>query len=339
MKYIYAILLFIIWSIASSWWYVCKIKCLCATTAREESAKIYNATGDTALVDLIESIMIKKNSAVPLISGNSTTIVDSILLVLSRNPSKEVMIKSLVSIDEMKENPKLGLARAQYIKKLIEPKLQDTLNVNISQEVSENIYKNDVSYSAIKFILQDRQEVRTSDSTQADSPTPTIEKTASPQDYKNTTVQEISTPNQSVPTSTSSSNDLKQNTDKHFEEVESNTSALIYQNYVSIRTYGKYDLEMNDEVANMVKQVQETFIAYPNAKVKVIGHTCEISGAKFNYGLGLRRANTFRDLLVDSGIPSSQIKAISKGLTQPLVPNISDENREVNRRIEVIITK
>lgn len=341
MKYIYAILLFILWSIASSWWYVCKIKCLCNSTAKEESAKIYNANQDTALVDLIESIMVKKNSSVPLISGNSATIVDSIILVLSRNPNKEIMIKSLVSIDEMKENPKLGLARAQYIKKLIEPKLQDTLNVNISQDVSENLYSNDMSYSAIKFILQDKQvEALSNEGQKAD----VINNNANPKTSISGTTNltnETSSGNNNTVVSPKVPETINatMNSENTNNQEDHSSSSVLFQNYVSIRTYGKYDLELNDEVVKLVKEVQETLIAYPDAKVKVIGHTCDISGAKFNYGLGLKRANAFRDLLIEHGIPATQIRAISKGLTEPLVPNNSDENREINRRIEIIITK
>jgi outer membrane protein OmpA-like peptidoglycan-associated protein len=39
--------------------------------------------------------------------------------------------------------------------------------------------------------------------------------------------------------------------------------------------------------------------------------------------------------LINKGIPSNKIKAEGYGETKPFVPNTSDENRKLNRRIEV----
>ena len=70
--------------------------------------------------------------------------------------------------------------------------------------------------------------------------------------------------------------------------------------------------------------------------VEVSGHTDNVGNAKKNKALSLKRAQACRDYLISKGIEGSRITAVGFGGERPVVPNDTDENRQLNRRIEVV---
>jgi outer membrane protein OmpA-like peptidoglycan-associated protein len=52
-----------------------------------------------------------------------------------------------------------------------------------------------------------------------------------------------------------------------------------------------------------------------------------------NLSIGLRRAEAAKAYLVAKGVAAERIRTASKGETEPLVPNTSEENRRKNRRV------
>jgi OmpA-OmpF porin, OOP family len=85
------------------------------------------------------------------------------------------------------------------------------------------------------------------------------------------------------------------------------------------------------QVAERVKQSGE--------KINLIGHTDNKGSTEFNEGLGTQRANAIRDILLRNGVPRGQISVVSKGETQPVATNDSEEGRHQNRRVELNIIK
>jgi len=73
-----------------------------------------------------------------------------------------------------------------------------------------------------------------------------------------------------------------------------------------------------------------------SAAVEVSGHTDNVGSAKTNKALSLKRAQACRDYLISKGIEGSRITAVGYGGERPSVPNDTDENRQKNRRIEVV---
>ena len=73
-----------------------------------------------------------------------------------------------------------------------------------------------------------------------------------------------------------------------------------------------------------------------SATVEISGHTDNVGNAKTNKTLSLKRAQACRDYLISKGIEGSRITAVGFGGERPTVPNDSDENRQLNRRIEVV---
>jgi type IX secretion system PorP/SprF family membrane protein len=94
-------------------------------------------------------------------------------------------------------------------------------------------------------------------------------------------------------------------------------------------------VDLDDETENFLHDLSLTLKEDESLQVVVIGHTDNIGHEKFNQKLSLKRAEAIRTFLIHSGIKAERLKAEGKGLTSPLVPNDSDENRAKNRRVEI----
>ncbi|MAT92963.1 MAG: hypothetical protein CME59_10225 [Halioglobus sp.] len=69
--------------------------------------------------------------------------------------------------------------------------------------------------------------------------------------------------------------------------------------------------------------------------VDIIGHTCDLGSEEYNQGLSERRAAAVREYLVGAGLDPQRITYTGLGELDPLVPNSSDNNRRLNRRVEI----
>jgi len=67
----------------------------------------------------------------------------------------------------------------------------------------------------------------------------------------------------------------------------------------------------------------------------IVGHTDGVGSQDYNYKLGLRRAESTKDYLVSTGIPSSRMVTRSAGKLEPIATNDTDAGRARNRRIEI----
>lgn len=73
---------------------------------------------------------------------------------------------------------------------------------------------------------------------------------------------------------------------------------------------------------------------YPEAKLTLIGHTDNRGTDAYNYNLGMERAQAVKSYMVAKGIDANRLFVESKGKTQPIYPNTTDDNRYRNRRVE-----
>ena len=82
------------------------------------------------------------------------------------------------------------------------------------------------------------------------------------------------------------------------------------------------------------------YVNYNNYNVVIEGHTDSKGTNEYNMKLGMRRAVSVRDKLLEFGMdPSRIIGVTSKGEEQPVALNSTDEGRALNRRIEFILSK
>ncbi|MEO5581060.1 MAG: OmpA family protein [Saprospiraceae bacterium] len=125
----------------------------------------------------------------------------------------------------------------------------------------------------------------------------------------------------------------------HFRQVfmngqvkELDTKTLIYFRYASNQQDN--DILVNQYIDDLASRLKNT-----GDIINLTGHTDDDASAEHNAVLGLKRAQIIKDLLVTRGIKSSRIKIKSKGESEPIAPNNTEENRKQNRRVELTIVQ
>ena len=81
-----------------------------------------------------------------------------------------------------------------------------------------------------------------------------------------------------------------------------------------------------------LKAVKRLLDASPGKKFEIGGHCDERGTHNFNMALGLARAKRVKAYLVEIGVPSSQLTAISYGESQPVVEGAWETSWQENRR-------
>lgn len=92
-------------------------------------------------------------------------------------------------------------------------------------------------------------------------------------------------------------------------------------------------VESYEELDRLVKMLNEN----PSLRIEISAHTDNVGNSKYNLLLSDKRAQSVVNYLIDSGIDGARMKPIGYGLTKPLVPNDTEENRALNRRVEFYI--
>ncbi|MFN8346058.1 MAG: OmpA family protein [Spirosomataceae bacterium] len=95
---------------------------------------------------------------------------------------------------------------------------------------------------------------------------------------------------------------------------------------------GKADLQEKSraELNKLIEQLK----TQPTLRIEIAGHTDDVGDAKQNQILSQKRAQSVVDYLIEAGIVKDRIKAVGFGEAKPIVPNSTEENRQLNRRIE-----
>ena len=77
---------------------------------------------------------------------------------------------------------------------------------------------------------------------------------------------------------------------------------------------------------------------YSQFRVYINGHTCNIGNDDVNRRVGMERAQRARAYLVSQGITEDRIITIESKLDrEPLVSNTTEENRRINRRVQLLL--
>ena len=88
-----------------------------------------------------------------------------------------------------------------------------------------------------------------------------------------------------------------------------------------------------------LQTLADYLLANPARRVALVGHTDSQGSLDGNIALSKRRAGSVLERLVtDYAIPRGQLAAEGMGFLSPLASNLTPEGRDLNRRVEVIIT-
>jgi len=95
--------------------------------------------------------------------------------------------------------------------------------------------------------------------------------------------------------------------------------------------------ELKPEAQLSVARVAGFLIAADNREILVEGYTDDVGEEDYNLNLSKRRAESVRDALAANRISTSRILADGFGAAFPVASNETEEGRQTNRRVEIII--
>jgi outer membrane protein OmpA-like peptidoglycan-associated protein len=101
--------------------------------------------------------------------------------------------------------------------------------------------------------------------------------------------------------------------------------------------FDKWDLrpESYIELDRVVKLLKEN----PAIEIEMSAHTDSKGSDDYNFKLSDERARSVMEYILSKGIATSRITSHGYGETKPVVANDTDENRQLNRRVEFTILK
>lgn len=101
--------------------------------------------------------------------------------------------------------------------------------------------------------------------------------------------------------------------------------------------------ELTPRARELLSRIGPLLSVTPNY-IRVEGHTCDIpihnSLYSSNWELsGARALTTVQQLISGSHFPPQQLSAVAYGEYRPQVPNDSEANRQINRRVDIVILR
>ncbi|WMI64213.1 OmpA family protein [Aestuariibaculum sp. YM273] len=115
----------------------------------------------------------------------------------------------------------------------------------------------------------------------------------------------------------------------------------IIEHFDKTFVFYKYDSdkEVTNETVLAYFDELSSFLKESGDNILIIGHTDSDGPSLYNEDLGLKRANEYKAHLISLGVDESKITVESKGETEPLRPNDTPENKQMNRRVAIHITE
>ncbi|MEZ4955702.1 MAG: OmpA family protein [Saprospiraceae bacterium] len=114
--------------------------------------------------------------------------------------------------------------------------------------------------------------------------------------------------------------------------VENNNSLTV------LFPYGKAQREVDTKIEECLQNLIEA-MKQTDDNALIVGHTDDAGSDRFNFGLGMRRAEHIKGILVKNGIAGSRISTESRGEKEPVASNDTEEGTRQNRRAVLTLVK
>ena len=123
------------------------------------------------------------------------------------------------------------------------------------------------------------------------------------------------------------------------EEVSQQFGPALTSQPIRPVSFTLYFLEGKDQITTesnpTLERIKVELARRPAPEITVIGHTDRVGSASLNDALSLKRAETVRQALIQSGIAALRIEVAGRGEREPLVPTEDEVSEPRNRRVEI----
>ena len=86
-----------------------------------------------------------------------------------------------------------------------------------------------------------------------------------------------------------------------------------------------------------LNELHQFLLARPDQRIRIVGHTDNVGSDRSNQILSEGRCKEVRQAMIDRGISPDRIKTEGRGERDPIVPNDSEDHRQMNRRVEIVL--
>jgi outer membrane protein OmpA-like peptidoglycan-associated protein len=100
--------------------------------------------------------------------------------------------------------------------------------------------------------------------------------------------------------------------------------------------FNKYTLK--PEARERLARISGIVLAYPDLKLEIDGYTDSIGSDEYNQTLSDKRSEAVRDYLTSSGVSANNVTSRGFGKADPVADNSTSAGRQLNRRVEMIVS-
>lgn len=123
----------------------------------------------------------------------------------------------------------------------------------------------------------------------------------------------------------------------HQAEVE-----RVREDVVRITLHGEVQFDydkatIKPQLASSLDRVANVLNQHPNSRIVIVGHTDDRGSDDYNQRLSQQRAEAVAQYLSGRGIAHSRMETRGMGESAPKVPNDTEANRQLNRRVEIYV--
>lgn len=96
--------------------------------------------------------------------------------------------------------------------------------------------------------------------------------------------------------------------------------------------------KLRAESRRNLDSLAKSLAGFGDSNLLLVGHTDSVGTASYNLDLSQRRAGAVADYLIARGVPAARLATSGRGENDPIAANDTDADRQLNRRVEVVVT-
>lgn len=96
--------------------------------------------------------------------------------------------------------------------------------------------------------------------------------------------------------------------------------------------------ELRPVAREVLAKLSGIVLSHPGLKLEIEGHTDSLGSIEFNQELSEKRAESVRGYLLEQSVPGEAVTARGFGKATPVASNNTPEGRQLNRRVEIIVS-